>query len=263
MFSAAEEFVIYQIMNGTIREYPYPHLFITPIFPHDFYADLRRCWPSDESFRTLSSLGRAKVGTYDDRRVIPIEVGVADKFLQDHQVFWREFVGWLMGKRLMATLLTKFAPYVDSLLEERHERLALDGLIVRDGSNYGIGPHMDHLGRIMSLLFYCPDSIEMSHLGTTIYTPEKPDLTYKKGVHYSCYNEFNKIATMPYIPNSLFAFVNTDNAFHGVEKIKDKGVVRDLILYDIQKLPQENEREETHTSQQSFVEIALSRLMRF
>jgi hypothetical protein len=40
---------------------------------------------------------------------------------------------------------------------------------------------------------------------------------------------------MPYVPNSLFAFVRTSNLFHGVEPISENGVCRDLLLYDIQR----------------------------
>jgi hypothetical protein len=41
------------------------------------------------------------------------------------------------------------------------------------------------------------------------------------------------MATMPYLPNSLFAFVKTPNSFHGVEPIRETGIRRDLLLYDI------------------------------
>jgi len=39
--------------------------------------------------------------------------------------------------------------------------------------------------------------------------------------------------TMPFLPNSLFAFLKTHNSFHGVEPIQETGVRRDLLLYDI------------------------------
>jgi hypothetical protein len=39
---------------------------------------------------------------------------------------------------------------------------------------------------------------------------------------------------MAFKPNTLFAFVKSDNSFHGVDPIRDADVLRDLILYDIQ-----------------------------
>jgi hypothetical protein len=38
---------------------------------------------------------------------------------------------------------------------------------------------------------------------------------------------------MEYRPNTLFAFFKTDRAFHGVDRISDANVVRDLLLYNL------------------------------
>ena len=38
---------------------------------------------------------------------------------------------------------------------------------------------------------------------------------------------------MPFLPNTMFAFVKTDHSFHGVEPIADPGVSRYLLLYDL------------------------------
>ncbi len=39
--------------------------------------------------------------------------------------------------------------------------------------------------------------------------------------------------TAPYVPNTLFAFLKTPNAFHGVEPIAEPNIERALLLYDI------------------------------
>ena len=44
---------------------------------------------------------------------------------------------------------------------------------------------------------------------------------------------FKKVMTMEYRPNSVFAFVKTERAFHGVDKIAEEGVVRDVLLYNL------------------------------
>jgi hypothetical protein len=38
---------------------------------------------------------------------------------------------------------------------------------------------------------------------------------------------------VPYVPNTLFGFMKTPNAFHGVEPIAETNVERALLLYDI------------------------------
>jgi hypothetical protein len=50
---------------------------------------------------------------------------------------------------------------------------------------------------------------------------------------------FLKLHTMPFKPNSLFAFVKGDNSFHGVEPVTDPDTKRWLLLYDVYtKFPQ-------------------------
>jgi hypothetical protein len=45
--------------------------------------------------------------------------------------------------------------------------------------------------------------------------------------------EFDLMMTMPYLPNTLVAFLKVPNAFHGVEAIRDQNIRRHLLLYDI------------------------------
>jgi len=46
-----------------------------------------------------------------------------------------------------------------------------------------------------------------------------------------------RVLTMEYLPNTLFAFMKTPQAFHGVEPITQENVRRDLLLYDIKVVP--------------------------
>lgn len=59
-----------------------------------------------------------------------------------------------------------------------------------------------------------------------------PNFTCPGGPHHP-FECFLRVATMPYLPNTLFAFLKTHNSFHGVEPIKEAGIRRDLLLYDI------------------------------
>ena len=45
--------------------------------------------------------------------------------------------------------------------------------------------------------------------------------------------QFDLLLTMPYRPNTVFAFLKTPNSFHGVEPVLARDVRRDLLLYGI------------------------------
>ena len=234
MSSTAEEHVIYKIANTPIRTYPYPHIYVENVFPEDFYAQLRANWPDPKAFTSLADTGRVYTGTYVERFVVPFKVPDIAKLSGDRRGFWNEFGNWFMADRFRETMIAKFHSYAQQRFGDglKHCRFETDSLIVRDKTNFSIGPHSDAQHRLLSMLFYCPDDTSMSHLGTSIYVPLDPDFRCAGGPHYP-HKKFRKVITMEYKPNSLFAFFKTDNSFHGVEPIKDEQVERDMLLYDV------------------------------
>lgn len=234
MSSAAEEHVLYQIANAPIRVYPYPHVYVPSVFPPDFYDALRRHWPDAGHLVSLEATGRVSKGAYPERFIMPLNKKEVDKLPEAARQFWTEFGSWLLDGRFLYALVDKFDASIRRRFGEAvgKVRFSPEVLVVRDHTNYKIGPHTDAPHRLMSLLFYCPDDDRYRHLGTSIYTPNDPEFRCAGGPHHP-HSQFTRVATMPYLPNALFAFVKTDNSFHGVDPIRDADVLRDLILYDI------------------------------
>jgi hypothetical protein len=234
MSSAVEQHVIYGISNAPLRQHPYPHLYLESVFPEEFYRSMRDNWPDGGSLVSLADSGRVTPGAYPDRFILPFADEEIEKLPEEKRAFWRDFGSWFLGERFRRALMQKFTPDIRRRFGSALDRqsFSVDSLIVRDRVNYRLGPHTDATSKLLSLLFYCPDDDRAKHLGTSIYEPRDPDFRCAGGPHYS-HDQFIKVATMEYRPNSLFAFFKTDNSFHGVEPIKDDGVLRDLLLYDI------------------------------
>jgi hypothetical protein len=174
-------------------------------------------------------------GSYPERFIMPLRQAEVDRLPEAAKEFWTGFATWLVvGHRFMETIIEKFQPFVQRRFGARlgDVRFSSESLVVRDHTNYKIGPHTDAAHRLLSLLFYCPDDSSLRHLGTSIYTPLDPEFRCKGGPHYP-HKLFRKVTTMEYRPNTLFAFLKTDNSFHGVDPIADADVLRDLLLYDI------------------------------
>jgi hypothetical protein len=235
MFSGAEEHVIYQVANAPLRTYPYPHIYVDSVFPQDFYAVLRRNWPRAEHLVSLASTNRVTSGAYAERFIMPLKKAELEKLPEAAREFWTEFSEWLLAERFLDAMVGKFDEHVRERFgkDAANVGFGCESLVVRDHTNYNLRPHTDSPLRVLSLVFYCPDDESMKHLGTSIYTPIDPDFRCPGGPHHP-HNLFRKVATMEYRPNTLFAFMKTDNSFHGVEPIGDAGVLRDLLLYDIQ-----------------------------
>lgn len=234
MSSGVEEHVIYQIANAPVREYPFPHLYVESVFPQDFYAALRKNWPTSSHLVSLESTGRVPKGAYPERFIMPLRRSEVNKLPEEARAFWTALADSLLTGRFLHALVHKFDDYVRERFGMNVQNLSFsaESLVVRDHTNYKIGPHTDAPHRLLSLLFYCPDDDSLKHLGTSIYVPLDPAFRCPGGPHYP-HEMFRKVATMEYRPNTLFAFMKTDHSFHGVDPIRDADVLRDLLLYDI------------------------------
>ena len=229
------EHVMRAIDRAPMRTFPFPHVYIDSIFPADYYADLRRNWPSASRFVTLESTGRVPAGAYPERFIMPLTPEKVDALPPEGRAFWSGFAqGMLESDRFLLAAMDKFEPYVRQRFGDALETMNFshEVLVVRDHSNYKLGPHTDAPRKVLSLLFYCPEDDTLRHLGTSMYTPVDPAFRCEGGPHHP-FELFEKVATMDYKPNALFAFVKTDHSFHGVDPIRDADVLRDLILYDI------------------------------
>lgn len=235
MYSGVEQHVIYQIANAPVREHPFPHMSVDSVFPQDFYAKLRGHWPAASSLVSLSETGRVYGAKYAERLILTLTAEDIERLPPGRREFWSEFAAWFLGHGLFDALMLKFDRYVQARFGEHLEdrvRFFADALVIKDLSNYSLGPHTDNPRKVLALVFYCPDNAERRHLGTSIYVPKDPAFRCKGGPHYD-HALFTRAATMEYRPNSLFAFFKTDRSFHGVERITDSNVERDLLLYDV------------------------------
>ena len=233
MFSSAEMQLLYKVANAPIQMFPYPHILVHDVFPEEFYLALRQHLPPGNVYKTLKALGRV-TGNYADARVVlPLtdpEVGALD---EPYRSFWNDTKEWLLGGPFGQLMLKKFGP----LLAQRFENLAAlqyrhEALIVQDHTNYSLGPHTDSPSKILSFLFYLPADDTRPHLGTSMYVPNDASFTCPGGLHHK-FEGFQRLLTMPYVKNTLFAFMKTSTAFHGVEPISESNVERALLLYDI------------------------------
>jgi hypothetical protein len=242
MSSTVEEHVLYQVANAPMREYPYAHIYVENVFPADFYATLRANWPDDSALVCLADTGRVTKGSYRERFVMPLKPAEINQLAPDRRPFWNELAAWLITQRFMTAMIGKFEPYVKERFGDDLYKCGFgaDSLLVRDLSNFNMGPHTDAPHRLLSMLFYCPADESLKHLGTSIYVPRDPDFTCKGGPHHP-HHLFHKIQTMEYKPNTLFAFIKNDRSFHGVEPIDDENVLRDILLYDIRVFPPKHE----------------------
>ncbi len=102
----------------------------------------------------------------------------------------------------------------------------------RSTSGFVLGPHTDMQHRVVTVLFYLAKNDENPEAGTSIYKARGEEFICPGGTHYG-FEEFQKLATMTYVPNIAFGFLKSDTSFHGVEPWTSPDFNRDTLQYEI------------------------------
>lgn len=185
---------------------PFNYLYIEDILPSYIYRLMIEEMPTnyEEIEKTRGTKG------YPKRFTAKLEGNI-----------WRHVEQQLKDGFFKKALLDKFG------IEDRG--FVEDVLLVRDLPGYKIPPHTDSTSKIITVLIYLPQDESFTREGTSMFVPKKKGFTCKDGRHYK-FEDFKKVKTIPFKPNSAFIFARTDNSFHGVEPCEH---VRDVLLYNI------------------------------
>jgi hypothetical protein len=226
--------LINNVRTTKVERFPFDHFFIENIFPSDLYRQIRTNLPPTELYSPISGTGYVKGGTYQERCVFDFIDSNISRLAAPEQDFWLELIRFLIGNEFIQTVLSVFAV----VLQERfgaspNIRVVPSAALIRDLTHYTIGPHTDHPGRMLSMLFYLPENNSLRDLGTSVYVPKDPQFTCEGGPHHLP-ERFTRVRTLPFVPNSVLAFPKSNRCFHGVEPISRPDVERDVLLVNVE-----------------------------
>jgi hypothetical protein len=229
-----EQHLHYRIANAQVLNYPYPHFYVPEIFPPDWYEELIAHLPEKHYYKRLDETGTVPKGAYAERFICDLaDARQAEADMDGEPGPWSEVSGVFEGPQFAHRILALFNDAVVARFGQDSELdFETDCRLVRDFSNYAISPHTDSPRKIVSLLFYMPPDDSMKDLGTSIYVPIDPEFRCEGRTHHP-FAQFKQVMTARYLPNSLFGFFKTDQAFHGVERIERPRTRRDSLLYNI------------------------------
>jgi hypothetical protein len=240
IFSDDASHVAYRLGNTPIRPYSFPHIFVEDVFPTALFERLRAHLPATERYVPISEGGLVSTeqGTnteiYPERFILHFRPDHFERIEPADREVWTGFAEWLLGADFLRFVLAKF----EGMLRQRFGehlgslRFFSSAQLLRDFTNYSLGPHSDAPDKVVVLLFYMPETSETEHLGTSIYVPHDPSAHDDTGRHFAR-EAFSLAATMPYRPNCATGFFKTPNSFHGVERVAGPAERRDLIQFAI------------------------------
>ena len=234
---SAEYHLLYQVINAPLRAYPFPHLYIENAFPDAFYHAMLAAFPAAERMKPIAQERGLPATMYPSRFMLALEPGKIAELGEAERGIWARLGAFLAGPNFAETVLWKFADVVKQRFAGRGGvAFRSEAMLVDDRENYVLGPHSDNPKKVVTLLFYLADDDSRPELGTSIYVPNDPGFRCPGGPEYP-FERFQRVMTMPYRPNALFAFPKTDNSFHGVEPVSALISRRKLMLFDVYLRP--------------------------
>jgi hypothetical protein len=214
------------IISSNINEKPAPYIFVENVFPQEYYEQIVQNLKNSEAFyKPQIHNGDPKYffGSYDTRLQIyvPEELQNAptlDFFSQLKRVFSSESV--------FNSFFTKFSEGFSSRFKNLNEsqiRAMINPtlLLTKHLKGYYLGPHTDRKEKVMTCVFYFPETDDMEYLGTAMYEPKQTGFTCKGVVHHNPEN-FIYTHTVPCKKNSALMFFRDDRLFHGVKEMTGK-----------------------------------------
>ena len=237
-FLDSELHLAYKFGNDPINSFPFPHLYVQDIFSDIFYSQIQKNLPDHNLLTSMPDLYPEELGfeAHKDRYVMDLmrEESI-NKIEKDKQEFWRGLGDNFKNGKLSDLLRNKFQYYLNMRFKLIENVSFLSEIkLINDRKNYASSPHTSHPRKVVSVIFYLPTDLSQKLSGTSIYIPK--DLNFiaqnKEYKHYP-HEHFHKVITMPFVPNSAFCFIKTNNSFHGVEKLEMEDTDRWTLQFDI------------------------------
>lgn len=227
MDSLLEHF-IGRLRGAKVESDPFPHYFLEGVFPDDYYQEMLRQLPSTHVYDNLYEVTDLKLDHFRYRSQRNMDHGWTDRLSGEQKSFWTSFNEWFLSEELAQAVLKTFF--------ESWPAVSVESQFIRHRAGYFLGPHSDLYTKLVVLLLYLAPDDSAEHLGTSLYRPKEAGFSCPNSKHYA-FEDFIRVKTVPYRPNSLLAFMRSDISFHGLERLSEQDVEstggRDVIQYVI------------------------------
>ncbi len=225
---------------GRLREVkvdtdPFAHYYLEGVLPENYYQELLSNLPGSSVYENLYEVTDLKLDHFRHRYQRDLNEGWTNALPAELQTFWNSFNEWFLSPELAQAFLESFAEPLRSRIGERGAwpKVSIEAQFIRHRAGYFLGPHSDLYTKLVVVLLYLAPDARAARLGTSLYRPKRAGFSCPDSKHYA-FEDFIRVKTAPYKPNSLLAFVRSDISFHGLEPLTEQDVVnegRDLIQY--------------------------------
>jgi len=231
-YAEVERAVLDRFRRGGTVEEPFPHLFLTEVFPAALYARMRALLPDDALYGATDPR-RSRNPRAVHRSKFSIDPDSVTRLDPERRALWTGIGRLLTGQAFLDTVAAAFRHGVAARYGDGPLDLVAGLELNLDHAGYAIGPHTDASQKFATLLFYLPEDDARADLGTAIFLPRRRGFRSESPQQFP-FGHFEKLRGFPFLPNSVFGFLKTDASFHGREEVTGPTVRRQFMTLSIQ-----------------------------
>ena len=218
--AAVVDSIVDKINRAPLDFNPTAHFFIENVLPNYLYPKLLSLLPPESSLHPIQH----KDAITDDGRItrflLDITSDTIQRFDDERRVFWGHMIDIYAAEDIKRAILSKFRSELAIRFGKDVPEVVSVPIFYRDMPGYKISVHPDSEDKVATFQFYLPEDLTQRHMGTAF--------------HKRHGNKFVKIKKIPFVPNSAYAFVRTDESWHSVDQVARNELPRDslaLTLY--------------------------------
>lgn len=218
-----------RVNDISVQSDPFEHFELDDVFSKEFYNYLKWLMPAGEGLRSLREHNAVSQAYSPERYALFIKsnhtaYSGVNEFTNNHALS-QQYI------KLHKWIAKVFFPVIAEKLEVPLPYITHDELLyVVDRTGYEFPPHTDSKTKVISVLFYMPDTDLHPERGTHILKPKNNKFQDPNNHGGHSMQLFDICKTSKFVPNNMLAFKRCDYSFHSVSKLEDNNE-RKLLMY--------------------------------
>lgn len=211
--------IVAAIDGARVKEVPFFHLEFERVFPDDVYRAMLEGMPRPSSYRSSSR----KDDILPDGTATRTKIDLFPEYIRslpaEQRPIWQAVGKALCSAEVAAAFVRKLAPALARRFGPNYATVALYPVptLTRDGPGYRINTHCDHFSKGITVQFYLPRDLSITHVGT-VFHDERPDRSRPP------------VDKKVFAPNTGYAFAVDTDTHHSVDLVGPEVQSRDSIL---------------------------------
>jgi len=204
---------------ATVSQVPFYHLEFDHVFPDDVYRAMLAAMPRASSYRRSSR----KDDVLPDGTATRVKIDLFPEYIRslpaELRGVWTSVGKALCSDEVASAFVRKLAPALARRFGAGYAEVGLYPVptLTRDGPGYIINVHSDHRSKGITVQFYLPQDVTITHVGT-VFHHEMPDGSRPRA------------EKMRFAPNTGYAFAVDRSTHHSVDRVGPEVSSRDSIL---------------------------------